>query len=652
MNHHASPQAQIRDTDTVGEIRPPTVEPHRGSVSQYDTVCRVIHAFLSLIGLILLSPVFLSISFLIKLTSHGPVLYRGRRVGRDGQIFTIYKFRTLVEGAEEKIGARLLRHDDIHVYYTRIGRFLKRTKLDELPQLFNVIRGEMRLVGPRPIRPIFLKKSQQEIPNYSSRFVVPPGITGIAQLRGGYYTHPRYKLRYDLIYIKSRSLFLDFKLVLLTFVKILNRWLSTGFFMVFLFVIVSFIPKDLQPSFDLSFFDIKINLVYLFIVLVAASIFFKNGPRQFAFYRCPLNLPIFLFICLSLLSALVSPNPYLALQGFSYYVVSGFLVALIIVNNLATKGFIALMVRAIALTSVAISLLGLFQIFMLNYNLAIASYSSIPSEKLLQDYIRLSSTPGGPVVLSVYLVLGIPLLLSEVTRAQSQRERDFWLVCTTISFVGILFTQTRVGLLALMVTSTVFLSRRLRHAILFLAGFLVCFLVLVSLGLPRFSLPRIHSEVTEWIEEKTPLIRAIPANQWLIGVGAMAREDLIAESGQQKSPEAEQRKAISIQNMHVTWMVEHGIPGWILLMWIVFSALWAMKQAHDRTRDSDLRIILWAIISSVIGFLISMNGMNTFHNLTIQIFFWSLIGIGLGIVIHLNGPRRYNLIWRFGDADD
>jgi hypothetical protein len=82
-------------------------------------------------------------------------------------------------------------------------------------------------------------------------------------------------------------------------------------------------------------------------------------------------------------------------------------------------------------------------------------------------------------------------------------------------------------------------------------------------------------------------------------------------------------------------------------MWLIFSSLWAMKQAHDRTKDQRPKYTLWAIISSILGFLISMNGMNTFHNLTLQIFFWSLIGIGLGIVIHLNGHRRHNLIWRF-----
>lgn len=218
-------------------------------VEQYlasDSVSWLFHAVAALFGLFFFSPLFLLIALAVKLTDSGPIFYRGRRVGRDGHIFWIYKFRTLRDGAEKEIGARLLNDDDRAQYCTKIGKFLKRSKLDELPQLVNVLRGEMRLAGPRPVRPIFLRQFEQEIPNYAARFRVPPGITGIAQLRGGYYTSPRNKLRYDLIYIRNRSLLLDVKLVLLTFIKILDRWLTLGFFLCFLFLFVSFVPPSVQ----------------------------------------------------------------------------------------------------------------------------------------------------------------------------------------------------------------------------------------------------------------------------------------------------------------------------------------------------------------------------------------------------------------------
>jgi lipopolysaccharide/colanic/teichoic acid biosynthesis glycosyltransferase len=651
MNHRSSPSAQMRASSESEEFFQPTIEIYTRRIFGYDTLSWIIQAFLSLLGLILFSPLLLLIAVMIKLTSRGPVLYRGERVGRGKRIFTIYKFRTLIEGAEEKIGARLLSSEDRSIFCTRIGRFLKRSKLDELPQLFNVIRGNMRLVGPRPIRPVFLEQFQQEIPIYASRFLVPPGITGIAQLRGGYYTSPRNKLYYDRIYIKNRSLLLDLKLVLLTSVKILNRWLSMGFFVLFLFLLVSFIPPSLQPFFHLTFFGIKVSLVYLFIILVAGWVFLKKGPTQFCLYRSPLNLAVFLFVLFSLPAALFSDDPYRALQGAGYYLVTGFLVSFMIVNGLGTIPFITLMVRVIALTSVLISLLGLIQIFILNYTLA-SAFSSVPSGNLLEGYSRVSSILGDPQVLAVYLVLGVPLLLSEVTRSRSQNQRDFWLICTTVSFVGIFFTQSRLGLFALLVAGTMFLYRRLSHALSFFVIFLLFFMFLASLGIPRFSFPEIRQGVTRRVEEKTLILRTIPPKKWVFGVGATMNHQPVEQSDQQKGLKFDKEGAVEIKNMHLSLVLEHGITGWLIMMWLVFSTVLAMKQAHDRTKDGRLRTLLWAIISSVLGFLVSMNGINAFHNLTIQIFFWSLIGIGLAIVIRLNGQRRHNLIWRFGDAGD
>jgi lipopolysaccharide/colanic/teichoic acid biosynthesis glycosyltransferase len=648
MNHSTSALGKLGASTEAEKVYWPPTGPDIAPVSRLETLSWLIQAMLSLMGLVLLFPVILLIAILIKLTDRGPVFYRGERVGIGEQIFRIYKFRTLVPKTEEKVGARLLSKEDRILYQTKIGRFLKRSKLDEVPQLINVIRGEMRLAGPRPIRPVFLGQFKEEIPHYASRFLACPGITGIAQLRGGYYTSPRNKLRYDLIYLKNRSLLLDLKLVLLTFAKILNRWLSRGFFVLFLFLFVSFVPPSLQPLLYFSLFGINVSLIHLFILLVCCWVFLKNGPAQISLFRSPLNLPILSFIALSMCLALFSQDPSGVFQGATYYVVTGFLVSFMIVNSVGTTAFITLMVRVVALTSVLLSLLGLFQIFMVNYTIAVAS--SLSPERLLESYVRASSIPGNPKVLAVYLVLGIPLLLSEVIRARSQRERDFWLVCTTISFIGIFFTQSRLGLLALMVTGTLFLYRRLSHAFSFFMIFLLFLLFLVSLGIPRFSPPGIRGDLAEWITDRTDIIETLPAKAWLLGgLGSLALPNPITEP---QDGEGDQRDKGLISNMHLTLMLEHGLAGWLIMMWLIFSSVWAMKGAYDRAKDERLKTILWAIISSVLGFLVSMNGMNTFYNLTIQVFFWSLIGIGLAIVIQLNGQLRHNLVWRFGDAGD
>lgn len=616
----------------------------------YERLTRLIQSVIGVLGVCLLTPVFLCIALAIKLTDRGRVFYRGERVGRNERIFRIWKFRTLVEGAEAKIGVRLLNSEDRSLYCGRIGRLLKRTKLDELPQLFNVIRGEMRLVGPRPSRPIFLEASKRDIPNYRSRFAVPPGITGIAQLRGGYYTPPRNKLRYDLVYINNRSILLDLKLVALTFVKILNRWLNMGLFVVFLFLFVSFVPQSVQPSVDVGVAEMRMSLVYLLIAVASAWVMLKRGPGDFVLYRCPLNLPILAFALLSTVSAVLSDDPYGSLQGAGYYLITGLLLAFLIVNSLGTREFVTLTIRAIALTSVLISLLGLFQIFLFNYWTSASATG--PNGALLETSTRISSILGNPVVLAVYLVLGIPVLLCEVSRARTQRSRDFWLVCTTLSCVGVFFTQTRVGLLALFVTGTLFLYRRRWQAALFAAAFLACFAGLTLLAMPRLSLPRMLEDVAEWIERERTTLHAIDAKTWVLGAGASTVHRLVDNEGPESAATRGRGPSGLSRNMHWRLVLEHGITGWLVFMWVVLASLRAMKRTHDRLKDDRLKIVLWAIISSVVGFLISMNAMNTFHHLTIQVFFWSLMGIGLGIAVRPGGTRRHNLIWRFGEGGD
>ena len=176
-----------------------------------------VQAALALTALVLLSPVMLVVAILVRASSPGPILYRGSRLGQGMRPFSIFKFRTLRVGSEGEIGARLLQPRDS--FYTPVGRFLKRTKLDEIPQLWNVVRGDMNLVGPRPVRPVFLEEFLATIPGYARRFAMKPGLTGVAQLRGGYFTTPAAKLRYETWYLRERSVSLDLAILTLTVVK-------------------------------------------------------------------------------------------------------------------------------------------------------------------------------------------------------------------------------------------------------------------------------------------------------------------------------------------------------------------------------------------------------------------------------------------------
>lgn len=165
----------------------------------------------SLIVLILAAVPMLIISILIKVTSWGTVIYKQERVGKDGKLFTLYKFRTMVKDAEKTVGPVLAKQDDPRI--TKIGKVLRRTRMDELPQLFNVLCGQMSLVGPRPERPHFVKlhKVLQGL-----RLAVKPGLTGLAQIRSYYDLRPKHKIKYDYLYAQRRTLALNIKIMLQT----------------------------------------------------------------------------------------------------------------------------------------------------------------------------------------------------------------------------------------------------------------------------------------------------------------------------------------------------------------------------------------------------------------------------------------------------
>ena len=179
----------------------------RATPRRIDIELRLLDIVLAALLLLLALLPMAAISAAIALSDGRPVVYRGQRVGRAGRFFTINKFRSLRVGAEERLGPylgpELVARTEAE--YTRVGRWLKATQLDELPQLWNVLRGDMSLVGPRPIRPRFFSELAREIPAYWQRLVVKPGLTGFAQMRRGYETSMEEKLAHDLEWIADRN---------------------------------------------------------------------------------------------------------------------------------------------------------------------------------------------------------------------------------------------------------------------------------------------------------------------------------------------------------------------------------------------------------------------------------------------------------------
>jgi len=164
------------------------------------------------VGIVFIIPM-LVIAFLIRVTSPGPALFKQERLGLNGKPFIMLKFRTMHTDAE-KNGPQWAKNNDERC--TKLGAFLRKTRLDELPQAWNILKGEMSVVGPRPERSYFYDEFEKTIPDFRARLTVKPGLTGLAQINGGYDLNPEEKLSYDKYYIEHRSLMMDIRCILKT----------------------------------------------------------------------------------------------------------------------------------------------------------------------------------------------------------------------------------------------------------------------------------------------------------------------------------------------------------------------------------------------------------------------------------------------------
>lgn len=185
----------------------------------FDIYQRILNIILSLIGLAIGIPLVIIFGIRIKIEDNGPITYKQERLGKGGKRFYIYKLRSMRTDAE-KFGAQWAEKDDPRI--TKVGRFIRKTRIDEIPQLFNILKGDMSLIGPRPERPQFTEQFNREIPGFINRLAVKPGLTGWAQVNGGYDMTPAEKLVEDIYYIKNRSVLLDFKIIFKTVAVVLT----------------------------------------------------------------------------------------------------------------------------------------------------------------------------------------------------------------------------------------------------------------------------------------------------------------------------------------------------------------------------------------------------------------------------------------------
>jgi lipopolysaccharide/colanic/teichoic acid biosynthesis glycosyltransferase len=206
------------------EIRREVLAAHRAYPPQRISFAkRAFDVSLALFGIVLSSPIWILFSLLIWLEDPGPLLFVKNSVGRGGANFRQFKFRSMVREAEKGTGPVLAEQTDTRVL--RIGKLMRKTALDELPQLLNILKGEMSFVGPRPQRTVLVRDYLLEMPEYAERHVVPPGIAGLAQVAASYYITPRQKLRFDRLYVRHAGLGFDLRLLAIAFLLVFYlRW--------------------------------------------------------------------------------------------------------------------------------------------------------------------------------------------------------------------------------------------------------------------------------------------------------------------------------------------------------------------------------------------------------------------------------------------
>lgn len=221
------------DTSTRGRVPEPSTLALMGSGfiaalvrfarRRFDEFKRVLDVCVAMIGIIAVSPLLLAAAFLVKVTSSGPIIFRQTRVGKNGKTFELFKLRTMVQDAEKKTGPVWASENDPRV--TPVGRSLRKSHIDELPQLINVLQGHMSLIGPRPERPEFVSRLSREISDYQKRLAVRPGITGLSQVKHSYdatLRDVRKKIKLDILYIKRMCFLTDLRILFSTVAVVLT----------------------------------------------------------------------------------------------------------------------------------------------------------------------------------------------------------------------------------------------------------------------------------------------------------------------------------------------------------------------------------------------------------------------------------------------
>jgi len=379
------------------------------------------------------------------------------------------------------------------------------------------------------------------------------------------------------------------------------------------------------------------------LVAAACVLVRRTYANRLLVYRSPVYVPIAAFALAGLVSASLSQDPERALRGLAYYVVTGFLVTLTLLNTRITAGFARAAAALVGLACGILSLVGLLELALLRHSVLASAGPRAVGPPAVDSAIR--ATLATPNVLAAYLVLGFPLLLCQVVHARTRDGRDFWLVCSTVAFANLLLTQDLLGLLALFIACAIFLGATSPRTVPLLAALFLLPLVLLGVRDGAAGLASPAASIAARFGEDLATLRSIPFQQLLAGAGLKTVAPARAEGWRAPTPPTD-----ATGNMHLTLILETGLVGWVAMLWIFAMTLRALDRGARQARDPYQRGLLRAIFASVSGFLVSMSGIDAFAHISLQVFFWGLVGLGCATVTHVVARRSpFYVVWRFGD---
>lgn len=603
---------------TTAELRPRPV---------YEAVTRVYNVLAAVLGLLVLSPLLLCLAVAVRSTSPGPVFYRGARVGRGERIFQILKFRTMQIDAEQRIGKRLVNQDDD--VYTPVGRFLRKYRLDELPQLLNVLRGDMNLVGPRPVRPIFLEDHKAKIPGYALRFSVRPGITGQAQVRGGYYTRPRHKLFYEVVYILNRSVWLDLSLIVLTFLRVMTRIFTTGMLLAWLLLMALALPAEIQRDLTIGIGRVHFSAAYLLPPLIALAHILRREVTtgRISALRTPVDVVLIGFLIVPALLIPFADKPIIALRGVLWYACNGVVVFYIVLNSRLVTDRRTHLIGALVGSA---ALGGL-----------IATASTVLPFLAGEGWTRPSGSAGNPQLLSGLMMLAVPLAMARIRRARSGRVRGLYVGALFVLGSTALLSFSRVGLLCMAIAAGIYLWHvRPRYALMLATGLAALVLVLGLSGDSRLTPGGLEDWAAETGRRQAAVAQDVGPVRMVLGLGSRSLPPAL------EAVRGGPTRDAWFGNNFLTLLAEHGAIGLLLFVLFLWRVMRLAYRAGPRVPDPVARDDIRAAAAGLVAFVVMMAFSDPLTAFPMMIVFWSLAGLAVGTTLHyLPGPKTvYRLI--------